>query len=66
MFTQLNQYHVVLEVNPAFQQTPLDLRNLFIRTGTGFPSGSTGLVSGGSATTAAASAADRHRAPPPR
>ena len=56
MFTQLNQYHVVLEVNPAFQQTPLDLRNLFIRTGTGFPSGSMGLVSGGSATTTATSA----------
>ncbi len=33
MFTQLNQYHVVLEVKPEFQQNPLDLRNLFIRTG---------------------------------
>jgi multidrug efflux pump len=47
MFTQLNQYHVVLEVNPAFQQNPADLRNLFIRTGTGYPAGSVGLVSGG-------------------
>ena len=25
MFTQLNQYHVVLEVKPGFQQDPLDL-----------------------------------------
>ena len=25
MFTQLNQYHVVLEVKPGFQQNPLDL-----------------------------------------
>ena len=33
IFTQLNQYHVVLEVKPAFQQNPADLRNLFIRTG---------------------------------
>jgi multidrug efflux pump len=54
MFTQLNQYHVVLEVSPIFQQTPLDLRNLFIRTGTGYPSGSTGLVSGGGSTATAA------------
>ena len=47
MFTQLNQYHVVLEVTQSFSQNPLDLRDLFIRTGTGYPSGSTGLVSGG-------------------
>ena len=33
MFTQLNQYHVVLEVKPGFQKNPSDLRNLFIRTG---------------------------------
>jgi multidrug efflux pump len=50
IFTQLNQYHVVLEVNPEFQKTPWDLRDLYIRTGTGAASGSTGLVSGGSAT----------------
>ena len=35
MFTQLNQYHVVLEVKPEFQKNPLDLRDLFIRTGIG-------------------------------
>ncbi len=29
MFTQLNQYHVVLEVKPGFQQNPLDLRDLY-------------------------------------
>ena len=33
MFTQLNQYHVILEVQPTFHSTPLDLRALFIRTG---------------------------------
>jgi multidrug efflux pump len=47
MFTQLNQYHVVLEVTRSFSRNPLDLRDLFIRTGTGYPAGSTGLVSGG-------------------
>jgi multidrug efflux pump len=33
MFTQLNQYHVVLEVKPNFHSTPADLRGLFVRTG---------------------------------
>jgi len=33
MFTQLNQYHVVLEVQPSFDQRPVDLRNLYIRSG---------------------------------
>jgi len=50
IFTQLNQYHVVLEVKRDFQQNPLDLRNLYIRTGTGAPSGFSGLVAGGTAT----------------
>jgi len=50
MFTQLNQYHVVLEVNPAFQRDPSDLRNIYIRSSAG-SSGSSGLVSGGSAST---------------
>jgi multidrug efflux pump len=50
MFTQLNQYHVVLEVDPSFRRSPIDLRNLFIRTGTGSSSGGAGLVAGGSST----------------
>jgi multidrug efflux pump len=51
MFTQLNQYHVVLEVKPGFQNNPVDLRNLFIRSAAGATGGS-GLVSGGSTNTA--------------
>ncbi len=35
MFTQLNQYHVVLELKPGFQQNPSDLRDLYIRTSMG-------------------------------
>jgi multidrug efflux pump len=49
MFTQLNQYHVVLEVKPEFQQNPFDLSKLFIRTGIGTAAG--GIVSGGSSST---------------
>jgi multidrug efflux pump len=51
MFTQLNQYHVVLEVKPGFQSNPVDLRDLFIRSSAGTTGGS-GVVSGGSAATA--------------
>jgi multidrug efflux pump len=55
MFTELNQYHVVLELMPGFQRTPLDLRDLYIRTGapaaTASTTGSSGLVSGGVSTT---------------
>jgi multidrug efflux pump len=39
IFTQLNQYHVVLEVKPVFQKNPGDLRDLFIRTGAASPGG---------------------------
>ncbi len=45
IFTQLNQYHVVLEVLPQFQQHPGELRNLFSRTGM---ASTAGVVSGGS------------------
>jgi multidrug efflux pump len=51
MFTQLNQYHVILEVKPEFQKSPFDLRDLFIRSGITTSSGqsSTGIVAGGTA-----------------
>jgi multidrug efflux pump len=41
MFTQLNQYHVVLEVQPGFDRTPLDLRNIYIRSAMANPATAT-------------------------
>jgi multidrug efflux pump len=35
MFTQLNQYHVVLEVNPKLQRRPVDLQHIYIQTAMG-------------------------------
>ena len=35
MFTQLNQYHVVLEVSPGFRRNPDSLDDVYIRSGTG-------------------------------
>jgi multidrug efflux pump len=31
IFTQLNQYHVVLEVDPQFQQDPDSLKNIYVK-----------------------------------
>jgi multidrug efflux pump len=35
MFTQLNQYRVILEVKPEFKQDPSKLRDIFIRSASG-------------------------------
>jgi multidrug efflux pump len=35
MFTQLNQYHVVLEVQPEFQRTADDLSKIYVASSTG-------------------------------
>jgi multidrug efflux pump len=51
MFTQLNQYHVVLELKPGFDKNPSDLNDLFIRTAAGGSSGSSVTPSGGSSGT---------------
>jgi multidrug efflux pump len=37
LFTQLNQYHVILEVDPRFQVTPDSLRDIYIQSTTGIP-----------------------------
>ena len=47
MFTQLNQYHVVLEVKPGFEKNPSALSDLFIRTAAG-TSGVSGAAAGAS------------------
>jgi multidrug efflux pump len=35
IFTQLNQYHVVLEVHPEFRQDLDDLKNIYVKSATG-------------------------------
>jgi len=35
LFTQLNQYHVVLETLPEFQTSPVDLRNIYLQSSSG-------------------------------
>jgi multidrug efflux pump len=35
MFTQLNQYHVVLETDPAFSRRPSDLGDIYLKTASG-------------------------------
>jgi multidrug efflux pump len=48
MFTQLNQYHVVLEAAPGFDRKPADLSDLFIHAATavaGTPSSASSIAS---------------------
>ncbi len=56
MFTQLNQYHVVLEVQSNFEQSPLNLSQLYVRSGMAGAGGSSGptAVAGGTSATAPA------------
>jgi len=35
IFTQLNQYHVVLEADPSFQQSPDSLKNIYVHSSNG-------------------------------
>jgi multidrug efflux pump len=37
LFTQLNQYHVIMEVPPVFRVTPENLRDIYLRSSTGAP-----------------------------
>jgi multidrug efflux pump len=37
MFTQMNQYRVVLEASPSLQQRPEDLQRIFVRSASGSP-----------------------------
>src|SRR5205814_5809310 len=37
IFTQLNQYHVVMEVDPRYQQNPDALKDIYVRPPTGPP-----------------------------
>jgi multidrug efflux pump len=52
MYTQLNQYHVILEASPSVQQGPGKLQDLFIQTntssGTSGPAASSTYASSGS------------------
>jgi len=53
MYTQLNQYHVILEAQPKYQENPNILHNLYIQanasSGTSGPGASTSFSSSGSA-----------------
>jgi multidrug efflux pump len=54
MFTQLNQYHVILEVLPNFAQTPENLRDIYIRPSTVTPNSGAPTANGAAVTTSGA------------
>jgi multidrug efflux pump len=64
MFTQVNQYHVILEVDPRFQQNPSNLNDVYITpstlgitSATGTNSSATGTTAGAATTVTSAAAA---------
>ena len=40
MYKGINQYHVVMEVDPKFQQDPQALNNIYVPSSTGQPGSS--------------------------
>ena len=44
LYTQLNQYHVILETMPNFQNNPKDLNSIFVRSGAVAGSGGAGTA----------------------
>ncbi|HKQ87758.1 MAG TPA: efflux RND transporter permease subunit [Candidatus Acidoferrales bacterium] len=44
LYTQLNQYHVILETMPNFQNNPKDLNNIFVRSGVAAAAGGGGTA----------------------
>jgi multidrug efflux pump len=64
MFTQLNQYRVVLEVQPGFQGNPDDLKTIYVRPpGAAAPGAPTPSGSGGRGAVAAATSTFNPLAP---
>ncbi len=69
IYNALNQYHVVMEVAPEFWQSPETLKDIYVSTSAGTPSGTqatgavagTTVVSAANAPTAAAIASDSVR-----
>jgi multidrug efflux pump len=54
IFTQLNQYHVILEVLPSFAQTPDALKDIYIRPSTVTPNSGAPTANGAAVTTSGA------------
>jgi multidrug efflux pump len=54
IFTQLNQYHVILEVLPNFAQTPENLKDIYIRPSTVTPNSGAPTANGAAVTTSGA------------
>jgi multidrug efflux pump len=53
LYTQLNQYHVILETMPSFQRHPDDLHDIYVRSGMASTASNTASTSSGVLTTSA-------------
>ncbi len=55
MFTEINQYHVILELDPTFQQSPADLNSLYITPSSSGITAASGTTAGSSTNPVASS-----------
>ena len=60
LYTQLNQYHVVLETNPDFQKDPAKLNDIYLRSATATPA----VTSSSQVTTASSGGSSSSNASP--
>ncbi len=65
MFTQVNQYHVILEVDPKFQQNPSNLNDVYITPSTSGITSGAGTTSSAPAATTGPGAASTTTSPLP-
>ena len=57
LYTQLNQYHIVLETQPEFQKNPSKLQDIYVRSGLASTALTTGSANTVTATTASGNSA---------
>jgi multidrug efflux pump len=57
LYTQLNQYHVILETMPSFQNNPNDLNSIFVRSAVASTAAGGGTGSGGASNSGAGNGA---------
>jgi multidrug efflux pump len=65
LFTQLNQYHVVLEAMPGFQKNPAKLHDIYVRSAVAAPAPTTSVAASAATTTSATQATALVASPTP-
>jgi multidrug efflux pump len=63
MYTQLNQYHVILEAQPQFQTGPLQLQNVYLQSGAATGTSGAGTVNSFASSTSSSAGSNATTSP---